>query len=207
MTIRRGEQWGEAVAAPRDLLVASTDATARAAIAVARAGGTQVPPIGFAAGDLARTMGGGAPGRFPGTVTKATIDVVRVDAAGERTWAVAHVVARRRGWAGWWRGEVLLAMNAEFLGQYDVAPRSHPNDGRIDLVHVAAAMGVRTRLQARKKARTGTHLPHPQIDACQAAQATVAFSRPLDVWVDGVRWRRAGELKLTVEPDALVAYA
>jgi hypothetical protein len=207
MTIRRGEQWGEAVASPPDLFVAPTDAAARTAVVAARSAGTEIAAIGFAAGDMARTMGGGAPGRFPGTVTRAPIDIVRVEAGGERTWAVAHVVARGRGWAGWWRGEVLLAMNAQFHGGYDVAPRAHPNDGRLDLVRVAAAMGLRTRLQARRRARTGTHLPHPQIDAGQAAQTTVAFSRPLEIWVDGVHWRRAGALTLTVEPDALVGHA
>ena len=203
MTIRRGEPWGEAVESPPDLFVAPTDAAARAVVVAARAAGSELPPIGFAAGDLARTMGGGAGDRFPGTVTRAPIDVVRVEAGGQRTWAVAHVVARRR----WWRGEVVLAMNAQFLGRYDVAPRSHPNDGRVDIVRVAARMGLRTRLQARRRARTGTHLPHPLIEVRQAATAVLSFQRPLSVWVDGVRWQRATELTLTVEPDALVAHA
>ncbi len=202
MTIRRGEPWGEAVESPPDLFVAPTDAAASAVVAASRAQGTELPAVGFAGGDLARTMGGGAPGRFPGTVTRAPVDVVRVEADGAATWAVAHVVARRR----WWRGEVLLAMNAQFLGDYDVAPRSHPNDGKVDVVHVAAAMGLRTRLEARRRARTGTHVPHPLIEVRQAPQATVRFHRPLDVWVDGVLWRKATELTLTVEPDALTAH-
>jgi hypothetical protein len=203
MTIRRGEPWGEAVESPPDLFLAPTDAAAAAVVTACRSQGGDIPEIGFTGGDLARTMGGGAPGRFPGTVTRAPIDVVRVGADGAVTWAVAHVVARR----GWWRGEVVLAMNAQFLGRHDVAPRSHPNDGKVDLVQVAAAMGLRTRLQARRRARTGTHLPHPLIDVRQAQEVTVRFQRPLDVWVDGVKWRRAAELTLTVEPDAVTAHA
>lgn len=203
MTIRRGEPWGEAVASAHDLFLASTDAAARAVVCAARVEGSAPPPIGLTGGDLARTMGGGAPGRFPGTVTRAPVDLLRVQADGAVTWAVAHVVARRH----WWRGEVVLAMNAQFLGPYDVAPRSHPNDGRLDLVHVAARMGLRTRLQARRRARTGTHLPHPLIEARQAASTTLQFARPLDLWIDGVRWCRASDVTLTVEPDALVAHA
>lgn len=203
MTIRRGVTWGEPVESPPDLFVAPTDAAARAVVVAARASADAIPPIGFAGGDLARTMGGGAPDRFAGTVTRAPIDIVRVEADGDTTWGVAHVVARRR----WWRGEVVLAMNAQFLGPYDVAPRSHPNDGRVDVLRVAPAMTLRTRLQARSRARTGSHLPHPLVATSQVPSAVLHFARPLDVWVDGVRWRRATGLRLTVEPDALIAHA
>jgi len=41
----------------------------------------------------------------------------------------------------------------------------------------------------------------------QAAEHRVTFARPLDVWVDGVRWRRATSLHLRIEPDALTVYA
>ena len=100
MTIRKGEPWGEAVESPASLLIADTDQAAQVWVVAARAVDSPLPSIGFAGGDLARTMGGGAPGRFPGTVTKAPVDLVRVEADGAVTWAIAHVVARRR----WWRG-------------------------------------------------------------------------------------------------------
>ena len=203
MTIRKGEAWGEAVASPPTLLVAQSDHDAQVWVVSARAVESPVPPIGFAAGDLARTMGGGAAGRFPGTVTKAPVDIVRVEADGHVTWCVAHVVARR----GWWRGEVWIAANAQFIGPYDIAPRSHPNDGRLDLLQVDRRMGLRARLQARARARTGTHLPHPRLATRRLQHATLEFDRPLDLWVDGARWRRAGQVTLTVEPDALTAYA
>ncbi|HNJ97707.1 MAG TPA: hypothetical protein PLV13_06260 [Ilumatobacteraceae bacterium] len=203
MTIRKGEPWGEAVESPASLLIADTDQAAQVWVVAARTVDSPLPSIGFAGGDLARTMGGGAPGRFPGTVTKAPVDLVRVEADGAVTWAIAHVVARRR----WWRGEVWMAMNAQFFGRYDVAPRAHPNDGKLDLLQVARTMPVRTRLQARARARTGTHLPHPQLATRRVAAATLEFDRPLDLWVDGAQWRRADRVQLTVEPDALTAYA
>ena len=52
------------------------------------------------------------------------------------TWGVAHVVVRRQ----WWRGEIVMAMNAQFYGRYDVAPRGHPNDGKVDVVRVDPSM-------------------------------------------------------------------
>ena len=152
---------------------------------------------------MARTLGGGRPGRFPGTVMTAPIDLLRVEAEGRRTWAVSHVVARR----SWWRGDVWLAMNAQFLGEYDVAPRSHPNDGKVDVIRVQPEMSIRARRQARDRARTGTHLPHPQLQVTHSESAAATFRQPLVIWVDGVRWGTATEITVTCEPDALTVYA
>jgi hypothetical protein len=203
VTIRKGEPWGDAIESSPELHVSPSDRAAREWVVRQREAGRSVLSLGLSGGDLARTMGGGAPGRFPGTVTRAPVDIVRVDADGRTTWAVAHVVARR----SWLRGDVHMAMNAQFFGRYDVAPRSHPNDGRIDVLHVLAKMPLRARLQARKRARTGTHVPHPQITTTQVSTATWQFARPLVVWVDGVRWCTTDEVVLTVEPDALIAHA
>jgi YegS C-terminal NAD kinase beta sandwich-like domain len=201
--IRKGEPWGEPVLPPSDLPVMADDAAAGDWVRHEREAGRSMLPLGVAGGDLARTMGGGAPGRFSGTVVVASVDIVRVEVAGRVTWAVAHVIARR----SWWRGEVHLAMNAQFLGTYDVAPRSHPNDGRVDLIDVASSTSVRTRLQARARARTGTHLPHPELAASQTAAVEWRFERPLDLWVDGRLWCRASSAVLRVEPDALLLHA
>jgi hypothetical protein len=160
--------------------------------------------IGLRGGDLARTMGGGTPGRFAaGTVTRAPVDRVYVELDGEPTVAVAHVVARR----SWWRGRVVLAMNAQFLGRYDVAPRGHPNDGRVEVLDVSARMRTRARWQARRRARTGTHLPHPDVRTESTAEWRTSFEQPATVWVDGTRWRSGTTLVLRAEPDALIVYA
>lgn len=204
MTIRKGEAWGEAAQSPSDLRVVPTDRDAREWLLAHRGREREPLPVGLGGGDLARTLGGGRPGRFPGVVVKAPVDVLRVETNdGRCTWAVAHLVARR----SWWRGEVFFAMNAQFLGEYDVAPRSHPNDGKVDTLLVGGSMSGRERLQARTRARTGTHLPHPKLTVRHTEQAAVQFQRPLVVWVDGVRWGTASALTITVEPDALTVYA
>ncbi len=203
MTISKGQPWGESAQAPSDLVVIDDDAAAGALVTKHRAAGTPVPSFGVRHGDLARTVGGGAVGRFDGEVLRAPIDALRVTADDDVGWAVAHVVARR----SWWRGEVLLAMNAQFCGSYDVAPRSHPNDGKVDVLRVSAQMPVRARLQARGRSRTGTHLPHPQMTLASAPEFTAEFGRPLTVWLDGRKWRTTRSLTVTVEPDALMLYA
>ena len=203
MTIRRGEPWGQEAQTPDALRVVPTDRDAREWVLAHRDTDRPLKAVGLAGGDLARTLGGGTPGRFPGTVMTAPVDLLKVEAEGRTTWAIAHVVARR----SWWIGDVWFAMNAQFFGPYDVAPRSHPNDGKVDVVHVLAGMSVRERLQARERARTGTHLPHPQLVATQVTTCSATFARPLVLWIDGVRWGTAATVTVTTAPDALIVYA
>ncbi len=207
MTIRRGDPWGEPARVPIEVRIVDGDRSAHHWVTTHRRAGLPIAPVGVRAGDLARTCGGGGAGRFDGPVLYAPVDVLRVTAdpgtpAERVTWSVAHVVARR----SWWRGEVVLVMNAQFLGAYDVAPRAHPNDGLAEALRVDPAASWRTRLAARRRARTGTHLPHPQLTVQRAPSMRWRLARPLVIWVDGERWGTAGELRVDVEPDALHVY-
>jgi len=160
-------------------------------------------PVILRGGDLHRTTGASAAAE---TSLLLPIDVVAVD-TDDGTWrAVAHVVARRPGRLGWWRGPIVAAMNAEHLGRLDVAPRAHPNDGRVDVVTVDAAMGVRDRWQAWRRLPTGSHLPHPRIAVARRATFETTFERPLAIFVDGVERARSRDLRVTVEPDAAAVY-
>jgi diacylglycerol kinase family enzyme len=150
---------------------------------------------------LARTCGGGG-SSHPGAA-RVTVDAMRVTLDdGEPTWGVAHVVARRQ----WLSGELVMVMNAQFYGPYDVAPRSHPNDGKFEVLRVDPAMGRRERLLARQRARTGTHLPHRHLSARSVADIDLRFDRPMVIWVDGVRCGQASQLRVSAEPDAFTAY-
>ena len=213
MTIRKGAEWGTVGPPPAGALEARSDAELRAIVETCRLAGRDIPPVALLGGDLMRSVGG--TGALREECVTAPIDVVRVDAAGEtagaalRTsagasggetaWFVANLVARR----SWWRGELVVAMNAQFRGVWDVAPRSHPNDGRVDLVRVAAEMSLRHRLQARSRLPQGTHLPHPAIETRQVKRVELQFHRPLRLWLDGAPWLTASGATLTVEPDAL----
>jgi hypothetical protein len=202
VTIRKGEPWGEELTVPVDLTVLTSDVAVHHWIVGQRSRGEEVRAFGLGGGDLARTMAGGGAGQFTQRALRVPLDLVRVEAAERTTWSAAHVVARR----SWWRGEVVLAMTAQYLGDADVAPRAHPNDGKVDLLRVDPEMPAQARWQASRRARTGSHLPHPQLRAWQERQVTLEFARPLVVWVDGVRWTTTATLVLTVEPDAYHAY-
>lgn len=151
-----------------------------------------------------RTVGGsGDAARFTTgrDVTHLTIDAVRVIADDTRiSWFGAHCVIR----CGWWRNTVVGAFNAQFLGSWDVCPRGHPNDGKIDVVTVSASMTIRQRVMARQRLPLGIHVPHPQLSIRQLATTAITFERPMRLWLDGQRWGSANRIEFVVEPDSFV---
>lgn len=193
MTIRRGHEWGETVARPDDLLVAHGDAELAELV-----GGNGDRPLTVDGGDLFRSLGAPAP-RDP--VQRLPMDALTVTIDGRELLAVAHVLARPVSRAGWWRGPLLAVMNADHAGDWNVAPRAHPNDGRFDVVEVDAGMRWRDRWQARGRLPQGTHVPHPDIAVRTATEAEWSFARPMRVAVDGVHRGNATRLAVRISPD------
>jgi hypothetical protein len=207
MTIRRGQTWGDVGAAPAGLVRVLSDAAAAELVHRARSVGSPIPPMALLGGDLMRAVGGSGDESGPaGDVARLTVDVVRVTVGAEHRWFVAHLVARRPWWRGsWWRGEVAIAMNAQHVGPRDLAPRGHPNDGKVDVLRVSSSMSFRDRWRARSRAVRAAHVPHPDIEVRSTASTTLHFARPLKLWLDGRPWITVSAVELTVEPDALLA--
>lgn len=201
MTIRRGAEWGAQGGLPAGGVVVDGDLAARRVVEATRRAGLSVPPLGLAGGDLCRTLGGRGDraGLTSDDATRVPVDLGAVLVDGRLHWFVAHLVAR----ASWWRGRIVAAMNAEYLGDWDVAPRAHPGDGRLDVVEVAASMGLADRLRARSRLPAGAHVPHPAISIDRRAAVQIDFDRPTPVWLDGERVGEARRLSVRVEPDAL----
>jgi hypothetical protein len=200
MTVRKGEAWGSVGPAPAGMLTAVDDRELRHIVCAALAAGVQPPPVGLLGGDLMRAVGGsGDPGRFAGDVAILPVDVLRVEVDGVVDWCCCHVVARRR----WWRGEIVAAMNAQHVGAWDVAPRAHPGDGKVDVVRADPAMSWRDRARARSRLALGTHVPHPHIEVRQRSELELEFDRPLRLELDGEVWMRASSVRIVVLPDAL----
>ena len=204
MTIRKGEAWGVLTVPDDKLVTVASDGELRELIGTSRAAQRQLPVVGLLGGDLMRTIGGsGDRSRFTGDepVPHLPVDIVGLIVDGEReTIFVAHLVARR----SWWRGPITAAMNAQFLGSWDVAPRCHPNDGRVDIVSASVDLTLQQRWQARSRLPLGTHVPHPLISIRQQATASIELGSTMPLYVDGKRWGSGRHLELTVQPDALV---
>ena len=198
MTVKRGEPWGRDVTASVDPVAVDSDA----ALAAQLSSGVADPAVLARGGDLHRTLGspaGVATRRLP-------IDVMAVRADGRDFTAVAHVLARRRGRLGWWRGPIVAVMNVDHIGDWDVAPRAHPNDGWLDVVEVSAAMSRRARWQAWRRLDTGTHLPHPDIVTRRVRDVSFSFDPSVALWLDGIDRGDARSLRVSLEPDAAEIY-
>jgi len=206
VTIKPGEPWGRQVPVPDGLVVADSD---RAVVAALRSdSGSPVQVVG---GDLARTLGASvvACPSTRATRNELPIDLVEVVLDGrDPVVACAHVVARSPWYRGhWWRGPILAVMNVEFIGDWDIAPRGHPNDGRVEAFEVAPTMAVRARAAARRRLRSATHLPHRDITTRSVRCQQWVFPSALDVAIDGHPVGRASSIGVTVIPDAAVIYA
>jgi hypothetical protein len=198
VTVKRGEPWGRDVTASVDPVALDSDA----ALAAHLSSGADVRDVLARGGDLHRTLGsptGVATRRLP-------IDLIAVSADDRDFTAVAHVLARRRGRLGWWRGRIVAVMNVDHIGSWDVAPRAHPNDGWLDVVEIGAAMSRRARWQAWRRLGTGTHLPHPDIATRRAREVSFDFDPAFALWLDGIDRGDVRSLRVAVDPDAAEIY-
>lgn len=195
MNIRRGEDWGAPAPVPADAVVADTDREAAEIAATHRRANTPIPPIVLTGGDLARTLGGGRATAAERTHVPVDLGAVLVD--GRLHWFLAHLVARR----SWLRGRIVVAANAAFLGEWNIAPRAHPGDGRLDVIDADPSLG--DRLKARRRLRTGTHVPHPAITVRRTDAVQIDLERPTTIRLDGRSIGAARSLSIRAESAAV----
>ncbi len=190
MVIGKGGAYGTPFEVDPSMPVLSSDCVVAAHIV---ANGTD--PCTVDGGDLLRTLGGGA---GLGIATLAyPVDLLRVTLDGNLAVAgVAHVIARHF----MWRGEFAAAMNAAWQGEKYLGPRAHPNDGLVDVTF--GRLGWQQRLLARRRVRTGAHLPHPDLTMVRRAHWEHEFSRPVPVYIDDVAVGTTRRIAVDVEPDA-----
>lgn len=189
MVIEKGGTYGDPGSSPADLPRCGSDRELAAHIAAA--GGA---PCTLLAGDVLATLGGGAQ---PGVAPLAyPLDVLKVRLDEDSpVIAVAHVIARRR----FWRGECAVAMNAAWRNDWYLGPRSHPNDGLVDVT--VGALSAQQRYLALRRVRTGSHLPHPNLKVVRSARWDHTFASPVEVWIDGRRHGSARRIEIVVQPD------
>lgn len=199
MTIAKGQPWGTPGQLPDGAPVVGSDAELSALVAASRRNGTTLGPVGLLGGDLAKTVGSrGNQARLASDeAVHLPIDVASVLIDGTLHHFVAHLVARR----SWWHGRVVAVMNAQWLGKWDVAPRSHPNDGLLDVFD--ADLRLADRAKAWKRLLTGTHVPHPQISQRRSASVEIELDRLTPIWLDGTLVGRGQALTIEIHPDAL----
>lgn len=194
MPIGKGDPYGEPGELPAGGVIVRSDAEAGAALRQARRDRRPLPALGLLGGDLWRTLGGAGGTELQGV--RFTVDLGEALLDGRLHLFVAHLVARTRLWT-----RALVAMNAQYVGDWDLGPRSHPNDGLLDTYDVHLARNQ--LLPVRARLRLGTHLPHPGIKERRTAALQVELEKPLPVRLDGAGAGKARVISVRVEPDAL----
>ena len=195
MPIGKGDPYGEPGELPEGGVVVRTDAEAAAALNAARRARRPFPALGLLGGDLCRTLGGGAGGEELQGV-RFTVDLGEALLDGRLHLFVAHLVARRKLWT-----RAFVAMNAQYLGDWNLGPRAHPNDGLLDTYD--AHLPPNQLLPVRARLHHGAHLPHPGIKERRTAALQVELERPLKVRLDGAGVGSARVISVRVQPDAV----
>jgi len=192
VTISKGSAYGEPGAAlPEDGVRCATDGEARRVLEAARREGRPFPVLGLTGGDLARTLGG------TGAIDVAfPVDLGQVLVDGRLHLFIASCVVRNR----WWTRTVAVG-NAQWLGEWNVWPRGHPNDGRLDLLDAQLPAGELRKVRSRLP--TGSHLPHPGIEVRRLRAETIELERALGFWLDGERIGAGSTFAFRCAPDAL----
>ncbi|MBM3827196.1 MAG: hypothetical protein FJW09_00980 [Actinobacteria bacterium] len=198
MTIGKGVDWGVDGEMPADVIVCDTDRT----LSMALRDGREAVVVG---GDMATTIGARRVAEIGRTGRRLPVDLLDVELIHRDRHrvcvAASHVMihgARRRG--GPLRGEVYWVMNSQYYDGRDLVPRGHPNDGRLEVLSVDPRMGLRQRLLAWSRARTGRHLPHPCLSVRSTTEVAIECAGAV-VLVDGVGVGRADSVRVRVRAD------
>ncbi len=207
--ITKGQPWGSATCLPPDAPIAYSNQQLREIVepvlreASARVTATAAPlTVGVAGGDIWSAVGAPSNSRERfrrGTTHGAVIDAICVQTDTDQYWCCAHVVARR----SWWRGHIVAIMNSEWLRRWRVAPAAHPGDGYLRVVEATPQYRITQRLLARRRLRTGDHLPHPHLSSKRVTQASFEFDKPTSLWLDGTNVGKARALAVEVMPAAV----
>lgn len=207
MTIRKNENWGVTVARPENLVICETDAAASQLVTDCYLQHKSIPAIAIRQSNLSRALGTTGADIDSQNMQATTFDLIEItfaddSKAEQRVLALGYGLLRR----SWWHGEIVAALNTSFIGDWDCAPRSHPNDGKLDLLTVNSETKPTQRLIASRRLRLGTHLPHPQISVKQITSFEADCSAEPNLYVDNRKFVCVTYCKFRLLPDALTLY-
>ena len=189
MTIEKGQPWGESHGVGVESVLPDDAAVAR------YVNDHPAAVVSAVSGDLMQTLGlSDGPRREP-LWFPMDLGFASLDGGAEQPFA-AHVIARSTGWLG----VSAAVMNAAWLNDRYLGPRSHPNDGLLDVT--IGALPPRQLWAAAKRAKTGVHVPHPALSVKRVPVWEHTFDRARSIWIDGCRIGRAKHLVCRVESDA-----
>lgn len=208
MTIQKGQDWGRYVARPNNLHLIADDREAGNYLNQHLSGASTPLEIAILESEMARTLGVSGANIKKNEMLRTEFDVVEAtfelddSKVSERRYFLGHAFIRSK----WFRGETVGVLNSSFVGRRDWAPRSHPNDGKFDVVELDESMGIRQRLTAYRLMKSGSHLPHPKIRHRQMVQYSAGCGESSTLYIEGIRIGIVKSCIFNVLPDAVVLY-
>jgi hypothetical protein len=191
--IRRGEPWGYETMMPDDVVNTDSDASL---------GRTEAGHLIFiSGGDVARSIGNPSRPQAGDPCTEVAIDAMKCTIYSEDFAPVLMNAASSIVIGNFWRGRHVIVSNAGWLKDANIAPRSHPNDGVVEMTTLSSEMSLRQRILAHRKMRTGTHVPHPDIVISREKSVQLDRERTERLVIDGVQMRHWTKIVIEVVPD------
>lgn len=158
--------------------------------------------IALTGGNLWKSLGRPAPATIGSEATLVAIDAIEIIVTTEASSLNLKAAASIEIGKWFSRGRYIAVSNSSFIDRVNIAPRAHPNDGIFDIVNIAHTMSLRQRISAFRRAHTGTHLPHPDIQSSRVTSANFSrASRRESLRIDGVRCHNWSSIALTIRPD------
>lgn len=197
MTIRKGQPWGHVFEVP--LTTRDVDSDWQ----LARGSKEDIHIL--LGGDLYAALGQPSAIRVGDSRTLVQIDAMECMISNDTTTYSLHASATIE--IGQWFGlgpsrRYLVVTNGGLLEGRNIAPRAHPNDAFVDLMSVDTSMRLRDRIRARKRARTGAHIPHPAISIHRGE--SFVFTREYKrekLVIDGQSVASWNSIEVHVRPD------
>ena len=91
--------------------------------------------------------------------------------------------------------------NSAFVGSWNVAPKAHPGDGKLDVVD--SDLSLTDRIRARRRLAAGTHVPHPGISTQRVTAMQFDLDPELEIRLDHRPIGRSRTVSIRVEPAAI----
>ncbi len=207
MVIKRGEDWGQRILRPDDLLVFDNDVQANVYLTKQFRYSLPVQSIAILKSNVARSLGLNGSDTNGEKMLKTSFDVLEVEICGgdgkvSSECFLGNAVIRN----SWRRGTIIGVFNTAFIAGRDWAPRAHPNDGKLDVLLLDEAMGLRQRLTAYRLSRSGSHLPHPHFKYLQNQSYVASDLEGAKLTVDSVEFGKVESCSFRVIPDAVSIY-
>jgi hypothetical protein len=170
MTIEKAMPWGAPIVVP--LTTRDVDSDWQ----LARGSASDIHIL--SGGDLFSSLGEPV-GITPGD-TRTLVRIDAMECSIIHTDSTTHIRACSSVEIGRWLPTLashryVVVTNGGIVHHRHIAPRAHPNDGFIDAMCMDPTMSRRDRINSRRRARLGNHLPHPHITV-QRGQS-FSFSR------------------------------